>query len=84
MYGAILGDLAGFPFEYDFAPRLGSRAYRVSKTELSIARSALFSLESKNRFSFRARSKREMVLDLRRSSVANRPPACFYLESNSA
>ena len=34
---------------------------------------ALFSLESKNRFSFRARSKREMVLDLRRSPLAYKP-----------
>ena len=33
---------------------------------------ALFSLESKNRFSFRARSKREMGLDMHRSSSANR------------
>ena len=34
---------------------------------------ALFSLESKNRFSFRARSKRETVLDLRRSPLAYKP-----------
>ena len=35
---------------------------------------ALFSLESKNRFSFRARPKREMGLDLRRNRLASRPP----------
>ena len=47
----------------DDQPGHGTKVQRVS---------ALFSLGSKNRFSFRARSKREMGLDSRRESSVNR------------
>ena len=48
------------------------RVYNLTFCTMLPAFGALFSLESKNRFSFRARPKREMGLDLRRSDQAIR------------
>ena len=60
---------------YQMCTVFGIRANDLTLCKMLPAFGALFSLESKNRFSFRARPKREMGLDLRRSDTANtRPP----------
>ena len=64
-YSTIATGQAKMSVDRDDQPGHGTQVHRVG---------ALFSLESKNRFSFRARSKREMVLDLRRNRLANSFP----------
>ena len=56
---------------YQMCTVFGIRANDLTLCKMLPAFGVLFSLESKNRFSFRARSKREMGLALRRSSSAN-------------